>query len=172
MKKPFVLSLCILCSCSSYNKEVSVANIYSTSNRTPMGTVEFSDSSKGLLVKVDIENLSKGEHGFHIHTNPSCENILDKNGKLQLGLGAGGHYDPNKTQKHLGPNNSLGHKGDLPVLKTNEDGVVYNKFYINNLKLSDIKNRSVVIHANGDNYSDTPVELGGGGERIACGIIE
>lgn len=172
MKKPFILlSLYILCSCN-YNKEILTTNIYSTANRTPMGTVEFFDTSKGLLVKVQVENLSEGEHGFHIHNNPSCENILDKNGKLQLGLGAGGHYDPDNTQKHLGPNNTSGHKGDLPSLKADADGFANNKFYLKYLKLSDIKNRSIIIHAGGDNYSDTPNSLGGGGERIACGIIE
>ncbi|MBV8452160.1 MAG: superoxide dismutase, partial [Deltaproteobacteria bacterium] len=26
-------------------------------------------------------------------------------------------------------------------------------------------------HAGGDNYSDTPLPLGGGGARLACGVI-
>ncbi len=40
-----------------------------------------------------------------------------------------------------------------------------------NLKLAEIKNRAVIIHQGGDNYSDQPQPLGGGGRRIACGII-
>ncbi len=28
-----------------------------------------------------------------------------------------------------------------------------------------------MIHAGGDNYSDTPEKLGGGGARVACGVI-
>jgi superoxide dismutase, Cu-Zn family len=28
-----------------------------------------------------------------------------------------------------------------------------------------------MIHAGGDNYSDTPAPLDGGGARIACGVI-
>ena len=28
-----------------------------------------------------------------------------------------------------------------------------------------------MIHAGGDNYSDQPQPLGGGGARIACGVI-
>jgi Cu-Zn family superoxide dismutase len=39
------------------------------------------------------------------------------------------------------------------------------------LKVADIKGRSLMIHAGGDNYSDLPVKLGGGGARIACGVI-
>lgn len=29
-----------------------------------------------------------------------------------------------------------------------------------------------MIHAGGDNYSDKPEKLGGGGSRIACGVIK
>ena len=29
-----------------------------------------------------------------------------------------------------------------------------------------------MIHAGGDNYSDLPKPLGGGGDRIACGVIQ
>jgi Cu-Zn family superoxide dismutase len=39
------------------------------------------------------------------------------------------------------------------------------------LTVEQIRGRSIIIHAAGDNYSDTPVPLGGGGARIACGVI-
>jgi Cu-Zn family superoxide dismutase len=39
-------------------------------------------------------------------------------------------------------------------------------------KLEDVKGRALMIHAGGDNYSDTPAKLGGGGARMACGLIE
>jgi Cu-Zn family superoxide dismutase len=29
-----------------------------------------------------------------------------------------------------------------------------------------------MIHEGGDNYSDEPAPLGGGGARIACGVID
>ncbi|MEW3177732.1 superoxide dismutase family protein, partial [Escherichia coli] len=31
--------------------------------------------------------------------------------------------------------------------------------------------RSLMLHAGGDNHDDHPEPLGGGGARIACGII-
>jgi Cu-Zn family superoxide dismutase len=40
------------------------------------------------------------------------------------------------------------------------------------LKVADLKGKSLMIHAGGDNYSDTPEVLGGGGARIACGAIK
>jgi Cu-Zn family superoxide dismutase len=40
------------------------------------------------------------------------------------------------------------------------------------IKVSDLKGRSLMIHAGGDNYSDSPQKLGGGGARVACGVIK
>ena len=40
------------------------------------------------------------------------------------------------------------------------------------LKVSDVKGHSIMIHAGGDNYSDQPAPLGGGGARIACGVAK
>jgi Cu-Zn family superoxide dismutase len=34
------------------------------------------------------------------------------------------------------------------------------------------RGNELVIHIGGDNYSDQPQPLGGGGARIACGAIE
>jgi len=39
------------------------------------------------------------------------------------------------------------------------------------MTLADIEGRALMIHAAGDNYSDTPAALGGGGARIVCGVV-
>jgi Cu-Zn family superoxide dismutase len=39
------------------------------------------------------------------------------------------------------------------------------------LKLADVRKRSLMVHAGGDNHSDHPASLGGGGVRVACGAI-
>ena len=39
------------------------------------------------------------------------------------------------------------------------------------LTMEEFYGRALVIHAGGDNYSDFPDPLGGGGARIACGVI-
>ena len=137
-----------------------------------IGEVSFMDTPSGLLVTVDLQNLPQGEHGFHIHDNPDCGASADVHGKMQPALKAGGHYDPDKTGKHLGPNKVQGHKGDLPVLKVSEDGRVKTSFVVHHLQVKEIKKRSIMVHANGDNYQDFPLPLGGGGARIACGVIE
>ncbi|MDC5822220.1 superoxide dismutase family protein [Vibrio europaeus] len=39
-------------------------------------------------------------------------------------------------------------------------------------KLDDVKGRVLMVHAGGDNHSDHPAKLGGGGARIVCGVIK
>lgn len=135
-----------------------------------IGTVKLSDSDAGLLIDPDLGELSPGLHGFHIHEKPSC-GVADKDGKKVAGLGAGGHYDPHKSAKHEGPEGH-GHHGDLPALEVKDDGSATKIVVAPRLKLSEITGRSLMIHEGGDNYSDAPKPLGGGGGRIACGIIE
>ena len=36
---------------------------------------------------------------------------------------------------------------------------------------ADVAGRSLMIHAGGDNYADAPKPLGGGGNRMVCGVI-
>ena len=87
------------------------------------------------------------------------------------GLGAGGHFDPAATAKHLGPAGD-GHKGDMPVLVVAPDGTATSPAVSPHLKVADVKGHAIVIHAGGDNYSDQPAPLGGGGARIACGVVK
>lgn len=134
-----------------------------------IGTVTFIDTPDGLNIDVDLTGLTPGQHGMHIHQNPSCQPAL-QDGKPAAALGAGGHWDPDGIRKHKGPANG-GHRGDLPYLTANDQGISREKLQVKNLAASEIKGRSLMIHAGGDTYSDTPA-LGGGGARIACGVIE
>lgn len=85
-------------------------------------------------------------------------------------MAAGGHFDPKASEKHEGPYQH-GHLGDLPILVVNDKGVADLPTLAPNLTMKELKGHAIMIHANGDNYSDTPEKLGGGGARIACGII-
>lgn len=134
-----------------------------------LGTVEFQDTARGLKIRPNLSGLSEGQHGFHVHENASCQ-PEEKDGKKVPALAAGGHFDPQQTGRHEGPRGE-GHLGDLPVLYVNRDGTATRDAYATRLKTSDLQGRSVVIHAGGDNYSDEPAPLGGGGARVACGVV-
>lgn len=134
-----------------------------------IGTIGIKETPWGLLFTPNLKKLSLGVHGFHIHENASCAS-LKKNRRTLPGLAAGGHYDPQHTQTHQGPYGQ-GHLGDLPVLYTNHQGNTTLPVLAPRIKyLKEIKGRALMIHTGGDNYSDTP-SMGGGGARVACGII-
>lgn len=134
-----------------------------------VGTVKAKDTNAGLELHVQLEGLTPGEHGFHMHTNPSCEAAL-KDGVLTVAWAAGPHFDPANTGLHAGPTGT-GHQGDLPRLTADADGKVSLKIVAPRLKEADLKGRSFMVHAGPDNYTDQPA-LGGGGARIICGVIE
>jgi Cu-Zn family superoxide dismutase len=135
-----------------------------------IGTIQLKDTDRGLLLTPNLSQLNGGIHGFHIHENPDC-NPGEKDGKLAAGIAAGGHYDPENTEKHQGPYSETGHLGDLPRLKVKQDGTATRPVVAPRLKIADIRNHAIMIHEHGDNYGDEPEPLGGGGGRIACGII-
>ncbi|PJG84605.1 superoxide dismutase family protein [Conservatibacter flavescens] len=137
-----------------------------------IGQVFVTESAYGLVFTPKLEGLTAGLHGFHIHANPSCE-AKEKDGKLTAGLGAGGHWDPKEAKQHGFPWQDDAHLGDLPALYVAEDGTATNPVLAPRLKsLDDIKGRALMIHAGGDNHSDHPAALGGGGARMACGVIK
>lgn len=127
------------------------------------GNIVISETRYGLLFTPHLQGLTPGIHGFHIHQNPDC---------TQNGMAAGGHFDPLKSGKHLGPYNDQGHLGDLPALFVNADGSVTLPVLAPRIKhLAELNQHALMIHGSGDNYSDIPEKLGGGGARMVCGII-
>jgi len=135
-----------------------------------IGTITASDSKFGLILTPQLSDLTPGLHGFHVHDKPDCSHAM-KDGKAVPAFAAGGHYDPAGTGKHEGPYGN-GHLGDLPALYVSAEGKATLPVLAPRLKVADIKGRSLMIHAGGDNYSDTPAPLGGGGARAACGVVK
>lgn len=136
-----------------------------------VGTLTLEDTSAGLRITPNLSGLPAGPHGFHLHANGDCGPGM-QDGKPAAGLAAGGHFDPAHTGKHLGPESTAGHKGDMPVLTVGADGTAKTAVTVPHLKLADAQGHAIVIHAGGDNYSDQPAPLGGGGARIACGVVK
>jgi superoxide dismutase, Cu-Zn family len=133
-----------------------------------IGTITASDSPYGLLLVPQLSGLTPGIHG-HIHQNPVCSPAM-KDGKRVAARTAGGHLDPAGTGRHEGPYGK-GHLGDLLALYAGNDGNATLPVMAPRLKGADLKGHSVMIHAGGDNYSDQPEKLGGGGARVACGVV-
>jgi Cu-Zn family superoxide dismutase len=150
---------------------VSVNKIDENGVGAAIGSLTLEDTGAGLSITPSLAALPPGPHGFHVHANASC-GPGEQDGRKLAGLGAGGHFDPAKSGKHLGPMSSDGHKGDMPILAVAADGTAKTAVVVPHLTVADALGHAIVIHAGGDNYADAPAPLGGGGARIACGVVK
>ena len=134
-----------------------------------IGRVAVRDTDKGLEMFPELRGLSIGEHGFHLNEGNSCDAAVNSEGVSVAGLAAGGHWDPDESGKHLGPY-GLGHRGDLSVLIVNSKGRTRTNVVAPRLRTDDLYGKTLIVHSGGDTYTDEP-PLGGGGARIACGVV-
>jgi len=178
MKSALLLSLTVACTFAC-----TAAHAADTSITVPLnivdekgtvssaGDVVISESPYGLIFSPALSGLPAGLHGFHVHENPSCEPGT-KDGKPVAALAAGGHWDPAKSGHHAGPYGD-GHLGDLPALYVTADGKASYPVLAPRLHALDaLRGHALMLHVGGDNHDDHPMPLGGGGARIACGVIK
>jgi len=135
-----------------------------------VGEVTLRDAAKGVSIRLDLHGLPPGEHGFHLHETPSCAPATAADGAVTPAGAAGGHLDPAMTKTHAGPQGA-GHLGDLPRITVAADGTSRQTLEAPRLgSAAAFRGHALMIHAGGDTYADTP-PLGGGGARLACGVV-
>ncbi len=160
-------TLCASTSTSAITVQISAVDANGVN--AVLGSILVSESKYGLVFTPMLKGLAPGLHGFHLHEHPSC-GAGKKDGVPAAAMGAGGHYDPESSKKHGTPWGD-GHRGDLPPLYVDALGQAQNAVLAPRLKMRDLNGRSLMLHAGADNYSDLPEVLGGGGARVACGVI-
>ena len=171
MKSLLALATLLAAHAVSHGAEIVVTMNAATAGGTgaSAGTVRIVETPYGLAFVPTLTGLPPGLHGFHVHEKPSCA-PGEQSGAMAPAIGAGGHLDPAGTKKHGTPWGD-GHLGDLPALYVAADGTASTPVLGPRLKLADVADRSLMIHAGGDNHADHPAPLGGGGGRIVCGVI-
>ncbi len=162
-------SFLLMAGTATADNTVKLALVDAKGASTPVGEVTISENSHGLVFTPALYGLPPGLHGFHLHENASCAPGV-KDGKPAAAIAAGDHYDPKKSGKHGTPWGN-GHLGDLPPIHVDGKGESSHAVLAPRLKASDLAGRSLMVHAGGDNHADHPAPLGGGGARIACGVI-
>jgi Cu-Zn family superoxide dismutase len=136
-----------------------------------IGDVTLKSGHGGVDLILDLHGLPPGQHGFHLHANGSCDPAAGANGAMTPAGAAGAHFDPQHTNHHMGPMGH-GHLGDLPLIEVGADGTAHQTLHVEHLHSpQQFRGHALMIHAGGDNYSDEPAPLGGGGARLACGVV-
>lgn len=172
MKRTLIALITLACSAgaSAASQEVTLHQVSTQGVGEAVGKVTITETDYGLQFTPALSGMKPGIHGFHVHAKGSCE-PGESQGKTVAAGAAGGHLDPQNSGKHLGPY-ADGHPGDLPALYVTDDGKASYPVVAPRLKsLSDIKGKALMVHVGGDNHADHPEPLGGGGARLACGVI-
>ncbi len=127
------------------------------------GTVTFTTKGNGIEVVADIDGLTPGKHGFHVHEHGDCSGD---------GTAAGSHFNPTNS-KHGAPWSKERHVGDLGNVVADKNGHAHYVWHDHQIAFSgpnSIIGRSIIVHSDADDYVSQPA--GNSGKRIGCGIIE
>ena len=161
-----ILSIIIFCALVAFaqGQEVTkaAAQLEPKSGSTVTGTVTFTKVGDDIRGVADIQNLTPGKHGFHIHEKGDCS--------APDASSAGAHFNP--TMKHHGGPTSLDHHtGDLGNIEADASGKAHLdwKGKLSLTGKDSIIGKSVVVHEKEDDLKTDP--SGNSGARLACGPI-
>jgi Cu-Zn family superoxide dismutase len=165
--KRIIISLGMLCALAAFahaqDVTKAVAKLDSKSGSKVTGTVTFTKMGDDVQVVADLQGLSPGKHGFHIHEKGDCS--------APDASSAGGHFNP-MHQHHGGPTSVEHHVGDLGNIDADASGKAHLdwKGKMNLTGTDSIVGKSVVVHDKEDDLKTDPA--GNAGPRVACGVIE
>lgn len=140
-----------------------VATIDPTQGNTAHGEVRFYRvEGGGVRVIANLEGLTPGQHGFHLHEKGDCS--------APDATSAGGHYNP-AGSPHGAPTAAAAsrHMGDLGNIEAGPDGKANLERVDDVLAYDNLKGLAVLVHANPDDLTSQPA--GNAGARIGCGVI-
>jgi Cu-Zn family superoxide dismutase len=146
-----------------YEIQKAICVLYPTEGNNVNGIITFKQTTGGVIIKGDIQGLTPGKHGFHIHEYGDCSSID--------GSSAGGHFNPMSMQ-HGAPTDKERHEGDMGNIVADASGNAHIEYIDSVIKLNgpdSIIGRGVVVHKGEDDLKSQPT--GNAGPRVACGVI-
>jgi Cu-Zn family superoxide dismutase len=142
----------------------AVATLAAASGSSVSGTIAFSEVEGGVEVTANVEGLTPGDHGWHVHEKGDCS--------APDATSAGGHFNPNGHQ-HGAPDAADHHEGDFGNLTAGADGKATKTFVMKGITLGDdptsVVGKGFIVHEKMDDLTTQPT--GNAGGRIACGVI-
>ena len=142
----------------------AIAILNATAGNQVSGVVYFTQTRSGVLVEGELQGLTPGKHGFHIHEKGDCS--------ASDGSSAGGHFNPTNTL-HGAPDGEVCHAGDMGNIMADGNGravISYTDMHMDLNGEHSILGKGVIVHAQEDDLKTQPT--GNAGGRVACGVIQ
>jgi Cu-Zn family superoxide dismutase len=167
MRILFVVATLVATSVSTASAQSAKATL-KNADGADVGSVDLTEVTGGVLLKIALKGLPPGDHAFHVHAVGKCEPPFTS---------AGGHFNP-ENKKHGMMSADGHHAGDMPNLLIPASGELNLEVVNTTITLQKDKPYSVfrpdgtalIVHADADDYKTDPT--GNAGGRIACGVIE
>jgi Cu-Zn family superoxide dismutase len=169
LKPGFMLVALLLVMTAAWAKGKSPTTVVKLQNGQgkSVGTATLQQSAAGVAIKLNVHDLTPGDHGIHIHQTAKCEGPDFKS--------AGGHFNPD-GKKHGLESPDGPHAGDIPNFVADASGKSKATVLAKGVIMGDGANSvfsgggtALVIHAKADDNKTDP--SGNSGDRIACGVI-
>jgi len=145
--------------------KTATATLAATAKSKVTGTITFKEADGGLEVTANIENLTPGDHAWHVHEKGDCS--------APDASSAGGHFNP-ESHQHGAPDAEQHHAGDLGNLTAGKDGKATKTFVMKGITLGDdassVVGKGFIVHEKKDDFKTQPT--GNAGGRVACGVIK
>ena len=135
-----------------------------------VGRAVLTQGPTGLLIRIEVEGLTPGWHGIHIHARGECAAPFTS---------AGAHVNHGEPKAPHGLLNAAGpDDGDLPNIHADAQGRAYAEIFTTQARIArtgpgqwlwDEDGSALVIHANMDDHTSQPI--GGAGDRVVCGVM-
>jgi len=141
----------------------AVAVLHPTEGNKVDGTITFTKVANGIEIVADVQGLSPGKHGFHIHEFGDCS--------APDATSAGGHFNP-ENMPHGAPTDKERHVGDLGNLVADSEGNAHYERVDGQIAFAgahSIIGLAVIVHQGEDDFTSQPT--GNAGPRVACGVI-
>lgn len=140
------------------------AEIKAASGSHVKGLVTFSQGIDGVKIVADVDGLTPGLHGFHIHEKGDCS--------AADGSSAGGHFNPTQ-EMHASPDSPHRHVGDLGNITADSQGHGHYERLDTQISLNgpySIIGKAIIVHEKADDFKTQPT--GNAGARLGCGLIQ
>ncbi len=164
---PALMAVALLLAITAWAKDKAIVVNLQNGQGKSIGTATLTPAAEGVSIKLNVHDLTPGDHGIHVHQTAKCDGPDFKS--------AGGHFNPD-AKKHGLESPDGPHAGDIPNFIVDANGKSKATVIAKGVSLGDGANSvfsgggtALVIHAKADDNKTDP--SGNSGDRVACGVI-